>query len=369
MGHIVQKLDDDWPAVKALLRTSKMMKLYIMIARVQHLNNKTLMAKINGPTNVAEGESPLTMAIWNNEFLRRLELDDPGFKKDDFAGIEMINIPEGLVHLRARTFVGCNNLKFILQTSLETIGDRAFVHCSRLPKIKFPKSLKTIGRFAFSSCHDLKKIELCHTIITSIPDGAFANCSKLTTIEFPASLKMIGERAFEYCSKLTTIEFPESLESIGERAFQNCSNLKNIDMTQTTITSILPLTFDKCSNLTTIVFPESLVSIGTWAFGKCSNLTTIVFPESLESIGNGAFAYCEGLTTIVFPESLKSIGTWAFENCSNLTKIDLHHTQIRSIERDAFLDSNLQEVVLPTNQVHIKHEAFDGHVCVRYSEC
>ena len=55
--------------------------------------------------------------------------------------------------------------------------------------------------------------------VTSIGERAFISCSRLTSITIPNSVTSIGERAFEGCSRLTSITIPNSVTSIGDIAF------------------------------------------------------------------------------------------------------------------------------------------------------
>ena len=65
--------------------------------------------------------------------------------------------------------------------------------------------------------------------VTSIGDRAFLGCTRLTSITLPEGITSIGDGAFSGCDSLTSITLPEGLTSIGEKPFRNCP--KNMQFT------------------------------------------------------------------------------------------------------------------------------------------
>ena len=63
--------------------------------------------------------------------------------------------------------------------------------------------------------------------VTSIGNGAFLNCTKLTLVIIPNTVTSIGNGAFQGCTGLTSVIIPPSVTSIGENAFQG-SGLTNV---------------------------------------------------------------------------------------------------------------------------------------------
>ena len=70
--------------------------------------------------------------------------------------------------------------------------------------------------------------------VTSIGEGAFLECSKLSSITIPNSVTSIGEEAFKECSLLSSITIPNSVTSIGKGAFLSCNSLQEIICKTTT---------------------------------------------------------------------------------------------------------------------------------------
>ena len=117
---------------------------------------------------------------------------------------------------------------------IETIGARAFWHCSQLQKVILPESLKTIGAYAFDSTA-ISEITLPQGL-ESIGLGAFENNSGLISIQIPEGVTAIGDYAFCNCTNLVEVILPEGLESIGASAFEGCSSLENIEIPSTVTT-------------------------------------------------------------------------------------------------------------------------------------
>ena len=190
--------------------------------------------------------------------------------------------------------------------------------------------------------------------VTSIGNYAFLNCSRLTGVTIPASVTSIGDWAFSGCSGLTGVTIPASVTSIGEYAFYDCSGLTEIDVSASntkyqsidgilysktgdilvccpggkkgsvtipaSVTSIEKRAFQDCSGLTGVTIPASVTSIGKYAFSGCSGLTGVTIPASVTSIGD-SFDGCSGLTSVTIPASVTSIGDLAFSGCSGLKRL------------------------------------------------
>ena len=151
-------------------------------------------------------------------------------------------------------FKDCTSLTTItIPDSVTSIGASAFSYCSSLTSITIPNSVTSIGYDAFYNCpivvatipsiaaRYIKNSNLKEVIITSgesIGDYAFYDCSSLTSITIPDSVTSIGESAFYNCpievatipsiaasyiknSKLKEVIITSG-ESIGSSAFSNC---------------------------------------------------------------------------------------------------------------------------------------------------
>ena len=103
--------------------------------------------------------------------------------------------------------------------------------------INLPNCITTIGHTnffdnVFKTFPNLKTIVIPESV-TTIGNSAFVSCSKLTSITIPESVTSIGSMAFYNCTSLTSVTISEGVTSIGGYAFTGCSSLKTINYTGT----------------------------------------------------------------------------------------------------------------------------------------
>ena len=291
--------------------------------------------------------------------------------------MEKVSLPSCAIE-----YIPKDNLKEVVITSGEVIGEHAFLGARSLDSVEIPNSLTSIGDSAFSSCVSLKyniKDGLKYlgnnknpylylaskqdtSITTAIIDNncrfiawkAFANCSSLTSIEIPDSVTSIGGSAFSGCSSLTNIEIPDSVTSIGSWAFAGCGLLKSVELSNN-IMSIGEGVFALCwscdynikdglrylgnsknpylylvgvtdESLTTAVIDDNCRFIGASAFDahyRGRPLSSVVIPNGVIDIGEEAFGSCGKLTSIIIPDSVTRIGKSAFANCWSLSNVSI----------------------------------------------
>ena len=288
--------------------------------------------------------------------------------------------------------------------TITAIDGDAFLDGTLLTSITIPDSVTNIGDLAFYNCpiekatipiiaiNHISEMNLKEVVITSgesIGENAFANCILLTSVDIPDSVMSIDSYAFANCSSLTSISIPDSVISISEWAFFDCTSLKNITFGDNSqLVSIGSRVFDGCDSLTSIVMPDNVTSIGTYAFNNCTSLNSITIPDSVTSIGIeafyncpiknatiptiavehipqsnlkevvitsgesinlGAFAYCTSLESVTIPDSVTSIGANAFSNCTSLNSISIPDS-VTIIDLSAFSScSSLQSVIFGEN--------------------
>ena len=312
----------------------------------------------------------------------------------------------------------------IIKDGVTSIGDLAFMGCSKLTSITIPTSVTSIGYDALSYCYALTSITIPNSV-TSIGVTAFWGCSGLTSVTIPKSVTSIGHAALGGCTGLTSIIvekgntyydsrnncnaiiekqsntliigcmntiIPNSVRSIGSCAFEYCQGLTSINIPQS-VTNIGYGAFTMCTSLESITIPNSVTSIEEQAFCGCSSLTSIIIPNSVTNIGSRAFSYCSGLTSItvekantqydsrnnsntiietksnaliagclntVIPNSVTKIGEGSFSGCSGLTSITIPNS-ITSIGNEAFSNcSSLTSITIPNSVMSIGDYAFSG---------
>ena len=98
----------------------------------------------------------------------------------------------------------------------------------RKASVEIPSSVTSIGDWAFSHCTSLTSVEIPSSV-TSIANGAFSHCTSLTSrimlqngtylawggcqSSIPNNVTSIGGGAFGGCTSLTSAEIPSSVTS------------------------------------------------------------------------------------------------------------------------------------------------------------
>ncbi len=117
--------------------------------------------------------------------------------------VEKVNFPEGLEHIKAAAFYGCDLIEAILPGTLKELSDGTFSMCPKLKEIKIAEGITKIPFDFVSYCQSLEKVNIPKSV-TVIEDDAFSFCS-LDSIVFPATIEYIGKGAFKDLKKLKKI--------------------------------------------------------------------------------------------------------------------------------------------------------------------
>lgn len=257
-------------------------------------------------------------------------IGDKAFCGTGLAG--SLTIPEGIIFIGEDAFRSSvdyidypfkNNLTgtLSLPSTLQKIGENAFLGCEFTGSLLLPEGLKTIGGAAFKDCKyfsgDLR-----------IPDGlTFEDCwgafdgmtGMSGRIKLPKDLRTIHPEMF-VGNTIKFIEWPDNLNEIMRHAFRDCDIRCDMKIPQTVL-SIEDYCFGG-SNVKHVVLPSELTKISNGCFWGCSELTdTITIPGKVETIGEMAFMNCTMLEAAVLPSSLTRIYPGAFTSCFNLNYI------------------------------------------------
>ena len=240
-------------------------------------------------------------------------------------------------------------------------------------KVTLPDSIRVIGREAFCES-PLSSINLPEGL-TTIEDMAFAECGSLTSITFPSSLRTIGTEAFDNCHSLAQISFSSGLQEIGMNAFSFC-NLTQVDVpagvtvgrnafygNPTTKATFGGRAVTKEEQLA--YFYDTPLYYGV-SDGEESGedqdpapTQTLVQDDSIFIIENGVLIRCTATSgTVTIPDGVTTIGNGedrVFER--GVLKVVLPDT-VRTINADAFWDSTVQEVNIPSGVTEIGMRAF-----------
>ncbi|MBO4729614.1 MAG: leucine-rich repeat domain-containing protein [Spirochaetaceae bacterium] len=288
----------------------------------------------------------------------------------------------GLKELPEKAFFYCLNLKSItIPSSVESIGDEAFMYSSNLTQIIVDENntnYKSINGVLYSKdesvliCYPAQKSARSFMVsenVKTIAKGAFCGIANLEEFfvekdndYFKAVDGVLynkdGTLLVSYPSNRQAAAFvvPDGTESIAELAFYRCK-LKNLTFSGNTKT-ICDYAFVSCHRLENVTFQNGLKSIGNYAFDNCCFLKKVVIPDSLENIGKGGFYECERLKSITIPCSVRNIGGYAFYHCKSLKSIQIPDG-IDIISDGIFCGcKNLESVIIPASVKEIGRSAF-----------
>ncbi|MDE5981186.1 MAG: leucine-rich repeat domain-containing protein [Bacteroidaceae bacterium] len=336
----------------------------------------------NGCLNLADISIPSTLEYWGEALfeycsnLRRITVSD---QNEDLDSRDDCN---AIIETDKNTLIfGCTGTK--IPASVTTIGQYAFRQCCQhLEQIVVPEGVKRIERWAFSHCINLKEISL------------------------PASLESMGYGMFNDCMSLESVTIPRNVSEIRVdrwgthwNLFAGCYNLKEVKVDRQN------RTFDSRKNCNAIIdsktdvlvagcgssfIPEGVKAIDEFAF-EGTSIPAIRIPKSVRKIGSGAFLGCRSLSAIsvapgnpiydsrgdcnaiietasarllhgcsrtVIPNDTKEIADSAFYMVYYLPPHLVIPEGVEVIGQDAFSDTKLNSVQLPSTLKRIKRDAF-----------
>ena len=149
---------------------------------------------------------------------------------------------------------------------------------NRIKELVFPHSLEIIEPYAFYCCSSLLLTNIQDTSITTIGERAFSKCFNLGYVSLPSSLRTIGSFAFALCRfKLLTI--PEGVNKIDDYAFCGCAQMQQIILPKS-IQNVGKLIFKNCNSLKYIIIPKECREKYSQLLYDYSHL--FVFDESIK---------------------------------------------------------------------------------------
>lgn len=289
-----------------------------------------------------------------------------------YAGVQTVNLPDGLTSISNYSFAYCDELEEIqLPESIQSVGDYAFRSCESLKNITIPEGCESIGERAFANCRNLGSVTLSSTL-TSIGQYAFGDCYRLYKVFNNSSFNLkpgesdnsnsytayyalavyedgaqpeaevqteegygflrVGGAWYltSYTGGEEEVVLPSSFTyggtSVSKYAVPHYLFYQNSEMKSLTVsaavTSIDEYAFYDC-DIEEVTFAQngSLTRIEREAFENCYELKTLDFPSSLEYIGSYAFNYCNKLTAVTVRENLSAIEYDAFNGCLRLREV------------------------------------------------
>lgn len=340
-----------------------------------------------GTVGIANG------ALYANQYITAVELPDSVkyIGRTAFAGSNIVSIVtgSGVVHISDQAFLYCNKLidvvlgsydyveQTLKESALESIGNYAFMNCSKLARIQIPETVKEIGSYAF------RNTDLFNSALTGAvyADNWIVDYNKTVTEDIVVDKGTVGiaRYAFYNLQTLKSIKIDNSVKYIGKGAFYNCTALEKVTFPDT-LAKIEDYTFYNCSSLRLTSLPPMLREIGRSAFYMCGvadNYTDdtdddrLEIPAGVTYIGDFAFFGCgyrradsisgqtetAGIDIIVIGDKVEYIGKCAFREFASLKSVIIGGTAM--IGDKAFYEcASLEEITVKDKLVSIGDKAF-----------
>lgn len=317
---------------EAFCKCKYLSEFYLVDMRVKHIGSN---AFGNHRGHQVFFPSTITVAsMLNNPFCTiYVDEEHPTFKIDE-CGYFVTN--------KTMLQYFSNKTNILIRRGIERIGEYCFLE-SKLVSITIPCSIIVICRSAFERCFSLMQIRfLRDSQLKEIKEKAFFFCDSVRKIKFPRSLRIIKEHAFDSCYCLEKVIFPrDSQLELIESPFQ-LTNIKHLSL-PSSIRKIIDIQngMDKLEsvyikndlyesneegrvimskdgrNLVSVInrheqfeIPKSVVVIKNGSFTGSNIGTKLVIPRTVEVIEEHAFEYCQCLKVIEFcaGSRLRSLG-------------------------------------------------------------
>ncbi len=266
-----------------------------------------------------------------------------------------------------RAFFDYDNLTSVtFPNTIKVIGEDAFYDCNNLTSAVLPKSIKTIGDYAFDFCSELKNIGSLN-MVEKVGKFCFYG-TQLERITIPATLAEIGEGAFSGSPKLQEIVVEAGNPTYDSRGKCNAIIEKETNTLHTAcvntvipndVTIIGPSAY-RSVPIESIEIPSWITTIEKYAFFN-TTLKSIVIPDNVTKLGEAAFYYCSSLQSVTLSKNIEAIESWTFYECTNLKTVNFPEgAKVKSIGYEAFYNSGIESINLPTTLTKIGEEAFCG---------
>ena len=264
------------------------------------------------------------------------ETSDEGVSEEECSAVFETEDTEGGVIIKRVTDIKGDTLVIPAEIDGKPVVEiylHAFMYAdpSNIVSLKIECNVQNLDFLLSKAFPSLEKAEIGEGIV-KLDRRSFSNCKNLKSIRLPDSLEEIGSSEFLGNPALEEVYFGKGLKRIGPQAFCGC-------------------------NLKSVVFPDSLEEIGHQAFSNCYNLKYVKCGSGLKTITGCAFEYNFNLKEVKLNEGLEVLGREAFKECYSLKEVNIP-TTLKKIEVFTFLDTSINDIIIPANIEEIDTNAF-----------
>ncbi len=258
----------------------------------------------------------------------------------------------------------------VIGEDVTSIGDRAFMGCTKLQSVEIPDSVTRYGTNCFHKCKALKELYIGANVMDVGQIGVYLDTSMTTltvdkgntsyasignwlyklnedetamlwqvpagvianeqTVKVPDTITWNGKTytvtaigdagndsyTLAGATNMTSVQFGDNVTEIGYNAF-NGTKLTAINLSH--ISKLGTAAFSGCTALTSATL-SGLTEIPDQLFKDCDKLTNVTIPNTVTSIGRYAFSGT-AITSLEIPASVETIGYSAFGDCTKLEKV------------------------------------------------
>ena len=279
--------------------------------------------------------------------------------------ITEVNVMGEVTALGSYFFSGLSKMKTItLPDTVEEIGECCFYNTAALEKFDCPKNLLTIGYhcFSYSGITEFNN----NSVLSTIGEEAFMQCTKLTEVTIPGSVKTIGETPYVNCHALKKIIVEEGVTKIWNLIWGTTSFEELV--IPSTVTSLSLLNFNRGEKF--IVSKDNPVYCDVDGIVFTKDMKTLVayppskedlyykMPESVTNIKQGAISHLSVLKYLDMSDcKVTTIALKRFNQVRSLTNVILPKG-ITRIEANAFYSTSMKNIYVPSTVTTVEANAF-----------
>lgn len=301
----------------------------------------------DGATEAGKIAAPgLTAGSWNGSFNFNVQLKKTSglYKADGTLITWQQLLDDGTIKVQdgelTSGYTGSSNTSastltgtLVIDDSVTSLGENAFMLCSNLTDIVIPNSVTTMKNGALMQT-GITELTIPASV-TTLENNAITVMQKLATLTVNCSGETFSNSIISSANVLETVIFNGSYKDLGALSGTRIKYIKlpkDLETIpsfsgQTNIETVILASsaksingFGGCTSLKELDLSKTeITEIPTGCFNGCSSLTSVKLPDTLKTIGRGGFTNCTAIDELVVPDTVTTINTDAFKNVKHVT--------------------------------------------------